>query len=141
MGPDVVEEDWLVSAAFGDKALLQWAAADEQRSKELTLMPFATAAARVTTRLAGGPWKEGVLAAAEGRAFVTLPLPVESGLPVHINGRWQIGDDRNSLAPRNHSESFEWNRKLGGQVAAAAYARLVRALATGLHPPLLGGSF
>ena len=94
-------------------------------------MPFAATAARLARRAPGGAWEAAVLPSEEGRAFVTLPLPVETGLPVHINGRWQVGDDRNTLAASSHAESYEWNRKLAEHVAAAAYARLVRALATG----------
>ena len=100
-------------------------------------MPYAAAAARIAHRVGEGPWELAVMPLDEGKAFVTLPMPVDSRLPIHVHGRWQISDDRNTLAPQSHAEAFEWNSKLAGQVAAAAYANLLRAIACKAHPPLL----
>ena len=33
-------------------------------------------------------------------------------------------------------EAYEWNERLAGSVAAAAYANIIRALASRAHPPL-----
>ena len=124
-----VEEQWLVSLAFGDRDDLSYAAAPRQRTEKLTLMPYAAVAALVGRREAGGEW--AVAPPIIGRAYATLPLPISTGLPVHLNGRWEIASDRNSLAPDDALPRHEWNTRLAGRIGAAAYARLIRALATG----------
>merc|ERR1719506_2854199 len=114
----------MVSMAFGDQEDVAYAAAPRQRNEKLTLMPYGAVAALIARRAGGQQQAEWELAPpVGGRAYATLPLPISTGLRVHLNGRWEIASDRNSLAPDDAPPRHEWNLRLAGRVCAAAYAR------------------
>lgn len=92
-------------------------------------MPHAAVAALLARKLGGGEWQ--VAPPMSGRAYAALPLPVPTDLPVHLHGRWEMATDRNALAPEDSLPRHEWNLRLSGRVAAAAYAQLIRSLAAG----------
>ena len=60
-------QEWLISTAFGDKALVEWAASAAPRRKELILMPYAATAARVAEKKDDEPWKLAVMPVDQGR--------------------------------------------------------------------------
>ena len=127
-----VQEEWLVSMAFGDEEDVAYGAAPRQRMEKLTLMPYAAVAALVARKARDdASWE--LAPEMTGRAYATLPLPITTGLRVHLNGRWEIASDRNSLAPDDAQPRHEWNRRLAGRVCAAAYARLLREIANGFR--------
>lgn len=96
----VHEEDWLICSAFGgefdsEHGCLRYAAEEAQRKAQLVLMPHAAVAAMIGSRELGGdkPGDWTALkpeASDQGQAYVTLPLPVKTGFPLHCNGRWQV---------------------------------------------------
>lgn len=60
-----------------------------------------------------------------GKAFVTLPLPIETGLPCHINARFELTSNRRNLWNGLHGElagdgavRCEWNDALMEDVVA-----------------------
>jgi sacsin len=65
-----------------------------------------------------------------GRLFSTLPLPILTGLPVHIHGRFSISDDRSRIhgagdkGVQDHRPQ-EWNKFLFNQVIPTAWATLL----------------
>ena len=67
-----------------------------------------------------------------GRVFVTQPLPILSGLPVHINARFETSSNRRSVWWEDGSLSGDgaaraaWNAALIEEILAPAYARLLR---------------
>lgn len=65
------------------------AMAGHEQYKPLRLVPLASVAA-----LLGQSVEEPPL---EGRLFVGLPLPVLSGLPIHVNGRFEVSSNRRDL--------------------------------------------
>ena len=138
--------------AFGDQADVDYASHARQRVEKITLMPYAAVAALLARRQldagaaagtsagvvastgADGEWELAPRVA--GRAYATLPLPITTGLNVHLNGRWEIASDRNSLAADDALPRHEWNVRLGCRVCAAAYARLLREVAHGFPAAL-----
>ncbi|XP_036432885.1 sacsin isoform X2 [Colossoma macropomum] len=61
-----------------------------------------------------------------GRAFCSLPLPVETGLPVHVNGNFEVDDSRRDLW-KEDAESLKtrWNQSLKLNTIAPLYADLL----------------
>ena len=60
-----------------------------------------------------------------GKAFVTLPLPIETGLPCHVNARFELTSNRRNLWNGLHGElagdgavRCEWNDALMEDVVA-----------------------
>lgn len=63
------------------------------------------------------------------RVFCFLPLPVETDLPVHINGHFSLGhENRRHLWTNNDTEGYQrdWNDLLCRQVIAPSYVTLLR---------------
>ncbi|MEE6483233.1 hypothetical protein FKM82_013475 [Ascaphus truei] len=61
-----------------------------------------------------------------GRAFCTLPLPVETGLPVHISGSFIVDAARRDICKEDGgSPKTEWNTFLLSNVIAPLYCNLL----------------
>ncbi|TFJ99316.1 leucine-rich repeat-containing protein 16C [Platysternon megacephalum] len=61
-----------------------------------------------------------------GRAFCTLPLPLETGLPVHINGNFLVDSARRDLCKEDGgSRNTAWNGFLMQRLLAPLYCRLL----------------
>ncbi len=96
----------------------------EQREKAV---PWAGAAARISTHSTDG--KEGPFI---GRTYCFLPLS-ESGLPIHINGFFDLDSSRTKLTSGSNlsgrdANRVQWNELLIKYTVAHACARLVRDL-------------
>ena len=70
-----------------------------------------------------------------GKAYCFLPLPVETRLPVHVNGYFELSSNRRDIwfgddMAGDGRLRAEWNDALLADVVAPAYARLLAALAT-----------
>ncbi|XP_049341092.1 sacsin-like, partial [Astyanax mexicanus] len=61
-----------------------------------------------------------------GRAFCSLPLPVQTGLPVHVNGNFELDDSRRDLWKEDgDSLRTRWNQSLKLKALAPLYADLL----------------
>lgn len=75
----------------------------------------------------------------EGRAFCFLPLPVITGLPVHVNAYFELSSNRrdiwfgNDMAGGGKKRS-EWNMYLLEDVVAPAYGYLLEKVASEIGP-------
>ena len=74
-----------------------------------------------------------------GRAFTFLPLPVKTGLPVHVNAYFELSSNRRDIwfggdMAGGGAARSEWNQALLSKVVAPCYARLVIACAGKLGP-------
>lgn len=78
-----------------------------------------------------------------GRAFCTLPLPVKTGLPVHINGNFDVDSARRDLRKGDNKDGSEtaWNSFLLQSLIAPLYLHLLEELRKALgNPPLQSSS-
>ena len=57
--------------------------------------------------------------------FCFLPMPLESGHPVHLNGHFLVDDSRKHLETRVHQGLDDWNRSLAVNVIAPCYLDLL----------------
>lgn len=118
---------WLVANQMGGPRADAVAAKPEV--KQLKLQPWSGVAACVG-RERGGAHSPAALA---GRAYCFLPLPVITGLPVHVNGYFELSSNRRDiwLGDRDMIGQgklrAEWNAALLGDVAAPCYARVLLA--------------
>nr|XP_056720219.1 sacsin-like [Euleptes europaea] len=74
---------------------------------------------------------------APGRAFCTLPLPAKTGLPIHINGNFQVDSARRDLRKDDNKDSPEivWNSFLLQNLIAPLYLHLLEELRKTLGNP------
>ncbi|XP_018425945.1 PREDICTED: sacsin-like [Nanorana parkeri] len=65
----------------------------------------------------------------EGRAFCTLPLPLETGLPVHVNANFIVDSARRGICKEDgDSPKTEWNAFLLSNIVAPLYCSLLESL-------------
>ena len=57
--------------------------------------------------------------------FCFLPMPLESGHPVHLNGHFLVDDSRKHLETKVHQGLDDWNRSLAVKVIAPCYRDLL----------------
>ena len=137
VGQPWMEQRWMVSVACGDGASRAGRLACHPDNYHLKLVPWVGVAAAMGTV---GACEGGVT----GRAFCFLPLPAETGLPVHVNGYFELSSNRrdiwrgDDMAGEGRTRA-EWNRALLEDVVAPTYARLLQRIAgtDGLAPAQL----
>ena len=98
----------------------------------MKLVPWAAVAAELGT----DPSSD---AKTVGRAFTFLPLPVRTGLPVHVNAYFELSSNRRDIwfggdMAGGGAARSEWNQALLTKVCAPCYARLIATVATMLGP-------
>ena len=116
---------WLVFSCVGSDKLLQ------QASKDESLPPTAG----VATRLEASGDKFFISPIADdtgqpqGSVFCYLPLPVHSGLPVHINGGFAVRSNRRHLMEKTEDDKQQtggdWNKALLEDAVCKAYVALL----------------
>ena len=119
----ISQSKWLLSSAIGSLT-------GQNKMQELTqnngLAPLAEVAVKVREVSSG----LCIPVAIPGRIFCFLPLPVNTGLPFHTNGLFDIGKDRRSLCAAD-DETFgkKWNSALAEETLTQAYIHLMASLA------------
>lgn len=82
----------------------------------------------------------------EGRAFCFLPLPISTGLPVHINAYFELSSNRRDIwfgddMAGDGKIRSDWNMYLLEEVVAPAYGHLLETVALEFGPSDLFFSF
>ena len=131
-GRDFFEEDfklpssvetWLVASSMGNGPAMQFS------QKEKSLLPSAGVAVQLLPNDALAPDPVFGLNCT-GSLFCYLPLPIHSGLPVHINGAFAVASNRRSLKEKTEDDKacveVEWNNILLEDSVCAAYLDLLQ---------------
>ena len=115
------EQLWLISTTVGQKQSLS--------HRHDSLIPVASVAAplcRNDNLLQAVPVES---IGQKGRLFCFLPLPIESGLPVHVNGAFAVQSNRRYLCEQTEDDKFcskaEWNKALLQDAVVFAYEKLM----------------
>ena len=111
---------WLVAESLGGGRAREMCGDELVLAHGLQPLPWAGVAAR----LHGGD------TAVSGRPYCLLPLPTETGLPVHINGFFELSSNRRDIwhgrdmAGAGQLRS-EWNVALLEDVVAPSYSQML----------------
>ena len=116
---------WLVFSCVGSDELL------EQASQDESLRPTAGVATRLEA--SGGKFFPSPIVddtgQPQGSVFCYLPLPVHSGLPVHINGGFAVTSNRRHLKEKTGDDKqqtgADWNTALLQDAVCKAYVALL----------------
>ena len=125
-----VSEVWFVSSSMGRGQALEFSVNDK------SLVPAAAVAVQLIPqeRETFVPEPAGGIAAGgkphhNGTVFCYLPLPIHSGLPVHINGAFAVDSSRRHLKEKTEDDKtcvgVEWNNVLLKDCLCAAYLDLL----------------
>ncbi len=118
---------WRVVSIIGSdsKGEVAEAIAQMQAQKEKSV-PWAGAAARISIST-----NDGNLKPITGKAYCFLPTPIETGLPIHINGFFALDDERKNLISQSNEDTStakvkpRWNQVLVRHVLSVACANLI----------------
>ncbi|KAK9969888.1 hypothetical protein ABG768_028029 [Culter alburnus] len=107
------QSQWVIAESFGFSKQI-----DEQKNKkDHYKVPQAALAAC---------WKSSFNPTFTGRAFCSLPLPGETGLPVHVNANFEVDSSRRDLWKEDgDSLKTEWNQSLKVNIISPLYADLL----------------
>ncbi|XP_053401270.1 sacsin-like [Mercenaria mercenaria] len=125
-----VNENWLITWATGTGDSLQLA---NRLSKEKAL-PLAAVALPVNiTNIPKEIRNAHIGFYKEGYLFCFLPLPIKTGLPVHINGCFSVRSDRTDLLKLTEDDKcvediYLWNKVLMEDALVYAYLHLLEFL-------------
>ncbi|KAK3750028.1 hypothetical protein QZH41_008668 [Actinostola sp. cb2023] len=126
-----VKQVWLASFSGGRSLSIDLSATEEGKSKGLVSQAGVAAMLSSSSRKSE-MWRPHPV---KGEAFFSLPLSVETGLPVHVNGCFAVTTNRRGLwedtvAEYGSLKPFEilWNQTLLEDAASAAYIHLLEDL-------------
>ncbi|XP_051761770.1 sacsin-like [Ctenopharyngodon idella] len=107
------QSQWVIAESFGFSKQI-----DEQKNKQDHFkVPQAALAAC---------WKSSFNQTFTGRAFCSLPLPGQTGLPVHVNANFEVDSSRRDLWKEDgDSLKTEWNQSLKVNIISPLYADLL----------------
>ncbi|KAK7168547.1 hypothetical protein R3I93_004765 [Phoxinus phoxinus] len=109
---------WLLYSCFGEHDSLQMF----QRRNEQELgfsFPIGGIAVPLHKEAKTNSWSPDESLKSEGQAFCFLPLSIETGLPVHVNGTFAVTSNRKSLWEKGVKS--EWNKALMKDAVTSAY--------------------
>ena len=120
-----LQESWLTSSCVGKESSLVMALTSEGRKNGL--MPLAETAAKLNSDELSSP---KIPQAVPGEAFCFLPLSINTGLPVHVNGFFALMSNRRQIwepGTTEHDKPFEgeWNVSLLSDAIACSYIKLL----------------
>ena len=125
-GVGVTETYWLVSSAVGSQKSLELV-----RQLREGFAPAASVACPLKSTGEGKfrPLTLGCGTHSRSRAYCYLPLPVSTGLPVHVNGVFALHSNRRHLSHVTEDEKtnirVEWNNALLEDAVAIAYVQML----------------
>ena len=119
---DTTTTGWLICQLMGQGESKQMAEAVSGDRLGLSLVPWGGVAARLV------PAHESALG---GNAYCFLPLPVRTGLPVHVNGSFELSANRRDIwfghdMTGDGQLRSDWNVALLRDVVAPAYTRMLK---------------
>lgn len=129
--PSVYTEQWEICNQLGGRGANQIASHPDNAL--LRLIPWAGVAACVSVTNADGTigTDSPVSAARDGLAYCFLPLPVRTGLPVMVNGFFELSSNRRDVWQAGADMTgdgrtrAQWNIALMKELIAPSYARLL----------------
>ena len=134
-------EVWLVASSMGRGQAMQYSVNDR------SLLPAAAVAVQLipqeNAKFAPKPVVSHTIGGKihhNGTVFCYLPLPIHSGLPVHINGAFAVASSRRHLQQKTEDDKacagVEWNNVLLNDSVCAAYLDLLEDMKqiAGMYP-------
>jgi sacsin len=127
-----VSQRFLVCSNLGGK--IATATALNPASSALRFVPFASIACALNAHN-----HQDSVELIKGRAFCFLPLPTQTGLPVHVNGAFELSSNRRDVwfGDDMAGEGLlraQWNKVLLEDVAVPAYLRLLELASAHMSP-------
>ena len=118
------QEKWLIHQCIG----LQKSTSEEvPNGGRFGLLPRGGIAAKVSEKSENSKFYFNERSEPRHKAFCFLPLPVDTGLPVHVNGHFYLDSERRNLWRDEKKEGFgsQWNHFIKTKILSQAYISLM----------------
>ena len=118
------EEKWLINQCIG----LQRSTSEEvPNGRSFGLLPRGGIAAKVSQKSEKSKFHFNERSEPRHKAFCFLPLPVNTGLPVHVNGHFYLDSARRNLWRDENEEGFgsQWNHFIKTKILSQAYISMM----------------
>ena len=118
------QEKWLIHQCIG----LQKSTSEEvPNGGSFGLLPRGGIAAKVSEKSENSKFYFNERSEPRHKAFCFLPLPVDTGLPVHVNGHFYLDSARRNLWRDEKNEGFgsQWNHFIKTKILSQAYISLM----------------
>ena len=127
------EEKWLIVQQIGFENHVEGSIVDAYRRHDLGLLPRGGVACQLENKHTGQ-----LLSDRNKKAYCFLPLPIETGLPVHINGHFALEHESRRHLWRRENEDYrnDWNNALVSDVIASCYLKLLDRVRDFHHLPV-----
>ena len=126
------EEKWLIVQQIGFDNKVQASITNAYQKQDLGMLPRGGVACLLEKKPTKN-WSEN----RKRRAYCFLPLPLETNLPVHINGHFALDHEARRNLWRDETGGYrsDWNNALLGDVIAPCYLTLLDEVREFLHLP------
>ncbi|XP_056124418.1 sacsin-like [Rhinichthys klamathensis goyatoka] len=113
---------WLLYSCFGTHDSLQMFQR-RNKTEHLFSFPIGGIAVPLHKKVKTNSWSPDESLKHDGQAFCFLPLSIETGLPVHVNGTFAVTSNRKSLWEKGVKS--EWNKALMKDAVTSAYITIL----------------
>jgi len=126
-------EKWLIVQQVGFEKSVKKSIINAFKKHELGMLPRGGVACLLEKKGSWNPEERSK------KAFCFLPLPLETGLPVHINGHFALDHEARRNLWRDPSGGYrsDWNSALLGDVVASCYLTLLLEVRYFLEFPII----
>ncbi|KAL9966872.1 hypothetical protein ACROYT_G025008 [Oculina patagonica] len=126
------EEKWLIVQQVGFENEVQGSIVDAYTGGELGMLPRGGVACLLEKKL-----KQEESESSRMKVYCFLPLPLETSLPVHINGHFALDHEARRNLWRDETSGYrsDWNNALLTDVIASCYLTLLDEVRSYLHLP------
>ena len=127
------EEKWLIVRQVGFESEVQTSILDAYKRGDLGMLPRGGVACLLEKK--SNQRKSGT---SRKKAYCFLPLPLETNLPVHVNGHFALDHEarRNLWKDETTGYRTDWNNALLTDVIASCYLTLLDEVKSHLHIPV-----
>ena len=118
------QEKWLIHQCIG---LLRSTSEEVPNGRSFGLLPRGGIATKVSEKSESSKFHFNKRGEPRHKAFCFLPLPVNTGLPVHVNGHFYLDSARRNLWRDEKEEGFgsQWNHFIKTKILSQAYISLM----------------
>lgn len=125
-----IQEEWRISQVLGfsNKENVSEEVREAFAQEKLALLPKGGVACLLERRIKG----QHTHKYSPGKVFCYLPMPLQTGMPVHVNGHFAMSfENRQQLWSSTGAEpnyKLSWNHLLCNEVIASAYVELLKSM-------------
>ena len=132
-------ETWFIVQRLGFENDVPKSVVEAYKRHDLGMLPLGGVGCLLEQKSTG---RKKMLAQRTKKAFCFLPLPLATGLPVHVNGHFALDHEarRNMWRDETGGYRTDWNEALLNDVIASCYLKLLAEVRSLYRPKLVQGA-